>query len=295
MNRYKYIDENKKHLHTLDGKPLSGTSTISGMMPKELTWWAAEMAAVTALEEGGHFPGIKKEYEDACSNPDTKSAKIKKMQEKYPLFKQARFAHYNRKKETAQAGNALHKELERYIKNKMNNVFAPHGYDEKIEPFCDWSNNNVKKWLGSEFHVWSEKLWCGGIVDGLALLNDDTIALIDFKSNPKAYLNMFVQAAGYVIQLEVNGMFDKDGNRICTCSYSERLVSAHEEDCVLWERPKINHIIIFPFGSTQLKPCFNEVPIPELKKGFECCNGIYRLQGLTGDNAKNRFINKRRK
>ena len=61
-NEYKYIDEGKEHLHTYLGKPLLGTSTVVGVLSKNLTWWAAETAAVECLEAGEHIPGIREEY-----------------------------------------------------------------------------------------------------------------------------------------------------------------------------------------------------------------------------------------
>jgi len=41
---YRFINEKGEHLHTLDGKPLIGTSTVVGVMAKPLTWWAAGLA-----------------------------------------------------------------------------------------------------------------------------------------------------------------------------------------------------------------------------------------------------------
>ena len=38
-NRYKF--DAKEHLHSLDSKPLVGTSTVMGIVAKPLTWWAA--------------------------------------------------------------------------------------------------------------------------------------------------------------------------------------------------------------------------------------------------------------
>ena len=35
---YRFHNENDKHLHTLNGKPLLGTSTVVGVLAKPLTW-----------------------------------------------------------------------------------------------------------------------------------------------------------------------------------------------------------------------------------------------------------------
>jgi len=63
-NRYRYIDTNKEHLHTLDDRPLYGTSTVCGIIGKDgaLAWWAAELAAVEALATDQFVPSIREEY-----------------------------------------------------------------------------------------------------------------------------------------------------------------------------------------------------------------------------------------
>src|SRR5437899_1811597 len=44
VGRYRFHDKDGEHLHTLDGKPLIGTSTAIRVLNKPLTWWAAGMA-----------------------------------------------------------------------------------------------------------------------------------------------------------------------------------------------------------------------------------------------------------
>ena len=39
---YKFDDKN--HLHTLNGKALTGTSSIGNVLAKPLTWWASGLA-----------------------------------------------------------------------------------------------------------------------------------------------------------------------------------------------------------------------------------------------------------
>ena len=59
MNRYRYIDENKAHLHLLDEKPLLGTTTCLGILDKPLTWWAAgqalEQRVTRAAQQAGEM------------------------------------------------------------------------------------------------------------------------------------------------------------------------------------------------------------------------------------------------
>ena len=42
MKQYKFNKE--KHLHTLDGIPLTGTSSVVGVLMKPLSWWASGKA-----------------------------------------------------------------------------------------------------------------------------------------------------------------------------------------------------------------------------------------------------------
>jgi len=114
MNNYKFLDAKGEHMHTLDNRPLYGTSSIVGIISKPLTWWAAELAAVECLEAGEKIPTIREEYLAAVASDDKKKA-IDALQKKYPIFKAARFAHFTSKNKKAEAGTDLHLELSNYI------------------------------------------------------------------------------------------------------------------------------------------------------------------------------------
>ena len=57
-------------------------------------------------------------------------------------------AHADNLKDTAQAGTDLHAELERYVKDHMNNTLGE--YDAKIRPFITWSQENVENSYGQK-------------------------------------------------------------------------------------------------------------------------------------------------
>src|ERR1044071_7674045 len=44
--RYRFIDEGGQHLHTLDGKPLLGTSTVVDVLGKPLAYYASGRAVM---------------------------------------------------------------------------------------------------------------------------------------------------------------------------------------------------------------------------------------------------------
>ena len=258
--RYRFVDENKEHLHLLDERPLTGTSSVVNVLAKNLTWWAAETAAVECLEAGIKIPTIREEYEQARISSDKKQA-IDALQKKYPIFKKARFAHYDDKNKKADKGVDLHAELEHWVKAQMGKHPVKAKYDARIKPFTDWCAKEVKSFIASEGHCYSEKLWVGGITDLIPELNNGELAVLDFKSSKEAFPGQFIQCGGYAIEIEENGLLSQDGK------YAMKL-----------DRP-ITKLIVVPFGA--------EVVVPEIKsnvedwkKGFRDATGLYRILGL---------------
>lgn len=263
-NRYKYTDEKKAHLHTLDGKPLIGTSTAMGVIAKNLVWWAAELSAVVCLEAGEKIVGIREEYLAAASSPDKKKM-IDALQKKYPIFKEARFAHYNDKNTKAEAGTDMHAELEEYVKmciekNEGKPVETEAGGAKAVQLFSKWSVKNVEKFIASEGHCYSEELWLGGITDCVALLKDGSYAIIDFKSSKEAFASQFFQIGGYDVEITENGIFDADGN-------------------LIWKLPEgkefTKHIVI-PFGAENPEPVIDESYIRN-REAFKHALGLYKI------------------
>ena len=262
MNRYRFSD--KIHLHLLDEKPLSGTSTISGMMPKVLTWWASGKA----LELLGWTPtkSPKDERLLIAGEALTEIHEIEEPKEYLKLLDKCYRNHKDSLDKSADKGIDLHYRLEQFILSRMmvENKFdeIPQEVAQRIEPFVIWTNRNVKRFLWSEGYCYSERLWVGGICDFGAELVDGRIIAGDFKSSKEAYTNHFVQVAGYIIEIEENGLLDINGNLIMKL-----------------ERP-IEEIVIVPFGAEKVEPVFSSLSIGEYKKGFEACGVIYKLINL---------------
>ena len=243
MNKYRFFDEDKKHLHQLwserkeDWENLTGCTSILDVLGKTLTWWAAELSAVECLEVGEKIPTIREEYTLAATS-DNKSLAIRELEKKYPLFKKARYAHSVRLDKTADAGTDLHEKLERYVKLCLISsdgkplASAP---SEKVADFSDWAIKNVKRFLWSEIHCFDELLFVGGITDAGAELNDGTYAIIDFKSAKEVYFNHFVQIAIYNLLIDKNGGYDKKGNKTFTL-----------------DKPITKYIVV-PFGANKFK------------------------------------------
>lgn len=278
MNNGRYRFDAKSHIHLLDGQPLIGTSTAVQAIAKEgLTWWSAELAAVTCLESGEHIPTIRAEYEAICAlnGKDKKNARDR-LQRKYPIFKKARYAHKEKKESAAQPGTDMHRELELYV---AFSIEANHGEPmhpmELINPtpevfrFAEWAVNNVREFIWAEAHCYSERLWTGGICDCGAILKlgNAALGIIDFKSSREAYFAQFVQAGGYARQIRENGLFSADGSTINTAI---RLIGA-------------SALIVFPFGGT-CEPVIKR-NVLGYQAAFEAAVAIHKLQKLFEDGA----------
>jgi len=248
-----YFFEKSKHYHSFDEKPLLGISTICNVIAKNLTWWSAELSAVECLEVGEKIPTIREEYLEA-----KKIGKIgiDALQKKYHIFKIARFAHFNDRNTKADKGSDLHEELERYVKNHMENRMAT--YDDKIMPFINWTNENVEKFLWSELHCYSLEMWCGGIIDVGVQLKNGQIGILDFKSAKESYDSHFIQIAGYDLLLSENGGYTSDGKKIFQL-----------------DKP-IEFYGVVPFGADIFAVDFR-YNTEELRSGFRSAVCLYKL------------------
>lgn len=254
---YKYYDnEDKKHYHELNGKPLIGTSTVTKVFPKVLTYWASGLAC----EKFGWSNPKNVFGQERINRADSKLKEIQKMsvEEFLKLGDEAYKAHAQRLTDSAEAGTDLHAELERFVKNHMENRMPTPMYNEKIQPFIDWTVKNVKRFIWSEAHCFSEKLWTGGISDVGAELITGEYVIIDFKSAKEVYYSQFVQCALYAVQIEENGLFDKDGN----------LIKKLDKE--------IDGVCIVPFGAKVVEPKFNW-DMEELRTTVNLAVNLYKI------------------
>lgn len=270
---YKYIDEKKEHLHTWDGKPLIGTSSASSVLAKPLTWWASGLAVkALGVPDPKVFTKLKskkatsEEIDALNSSCGLFLEEIKGMNvERYiDLLGKAYKAHSVTLSEKAEEGVDLHAECERYVKNHMltNGIMKDTTeYEPRIQPFIEWSKNNVKRFIFSEANCFSLEMWTGGISDACAELNDGKLVIIDFKSSKEAYLSQFWQCVGYAIQIEENGWYDKDGNCLGTL-----------------EKP-IDHVCVVPFGAEVVEPKFY-YNMEDGKKAFIAELTLYKLLNM---------------
>jgi hypothetical protein len=245
MNRYKYIDEGRQHLHTLDGKPLFGGSTVKGFVgdKSRLFQYYADRAAVSALALPAQ--DIAEEYEAIQElNGFTKSNAMKELVKKYPDFGYARLAANRHRDTAADKGTKRHSRLEDYVKESLvkngGKPFMPEdmeGYAPEIRTWILWCVEQVECFYFTEANCYHEELWTGGIADLGLKLKDGRRVVCDHKSSKEAYPDQFLQCALYDTLLTYSGGLDRDGNKLFD-----------------WE--PADGYVVFPFRSQPFTPEF---------------------------------------
>ena len=258
--KYRFLNKDGEHLHQLwienEWKNLTGTSSVVNVLAKPLTWWASGLAC----EKFGWLNPKKNPQEIVRQALQEGWERVKGLSlEAYEkLLGEAYKAHSVNLKDSAEKGTDLHSELEHWVKSQMGKVPERADYDARIKPYMNWSKMSVKQYIASEAHCYDELEWVGGITDAVAELNDGTIAVIDFKSSKEAYKSQAIQAGGYALQIERNGLFSEDGE------HNKKIDK------------KITALIIVPFGANKIEPViFRDVET--YKKGFKSVVVLYRL------------------
>jgi hypothetical protein len=240
------------------------------VLSKPLTWWASGLAC----QEFGWIKPLdsRKATESEITSKEIERQKsaiamLEKFSAMTPeeyvaLTDKAYKAHSVSLDRSADKGTDMHAELEEYVRDCVRFDGQPMNVADNavaaVEVFSKWAVANIKRFIASEAHCYSEKLWTGGITDCVAELNDGKLAIIDFKSSKEAYDSHFIQCSGYAIEAEENGLFDADGNEIMKL-----------------EKP-IDVFIVFPFGADKVEPV-TKYDTEGYKRCFGSCVQLYKF------------------
>lgn len=230
MSKYKFVNKGRSHTHTLardevNYSPLKGTTTIiNEVFPPPLAWYGSakalelfgfitekkepdEMKRKALLEKGLADLTLLIEGEDRL--------------DKYADFLSTCYSNHDAyKRQKGKEGTDMHAMIEEYIKKCITEANgmplgapAASGNDKSpIFDFVVWACKDVKQFLWSEAHCFSEKLWVGGICDFGFVHKNGKIIIGDAKSG--TYSKYFIQTALYGIQIKENGLFTEDGTSI---------------------------------------------------------------------------------
>ena len=262
----KYHFDKTEHLHQLDGKNLTGTTTVLSVLSKPLTYWASGLACQTlGWTKAGDWKKLKtQEEKDADlkrriehTTPAFEMIKSLSVEAYISLLDKAYKAHAEKLETSAEEGTDMHSILENYVKAKMQGKESH--LEGRLKCFEEWTDKNVDKFIGSETYCYSEELWIGGIVDAVVSLKSGEIALVDFKSAKDAYDSHFYQLGGYSLQIEANGGYDEEGNQLFKI---DKLISQH---------------IVVPFGAKEPYPIVSRL-VEDNKSAFKSCLNLYRIK-----------------
>lgn len=211
-----YSFNKDKHIHELNGKPLKGTTTVikevlppplayygSGQACKAMGWYDRKPRA-NYLPDSEGMPILEKAL-----------AEIKKCTalEYLARLDKAYGAHNEFKKKRGKEGTSVHDKIEKIVKEAITTnegILLEDYADDMLNEFAAWGKG--KKFLASEAHVYSEKLWLGGIVD--LVWSADGIYLGDVKTAKGFYPSQFIQQGLYDFQQAENGFFTPEGKRL---------------------------------------------------------------------------------
>lgn len=260
MSNYKFLDSKGEHMHTLDDKPLIGTSTVTQVIAKPLTYWASGLAVAELGWQNAKLVSPEARLESVGVH----LLAIKDMDAKQflALLDKAYSAHSKVLKTSAVKGTDMHAELEKYVKNSINaNRGIPMellgDWIDPVKLFATWARENVAQFLVSEGYCYSEKLWTGGITDCIAVMKNGHIAILDFKSSKEAYDSQFIQVSGYDIEQAENGIFDANGSIIASPF-------------------KVGEYIVIPFGAKKFTVDIR-TNVDDYKRGFESAVVLHKL------------------
>lgn len=193
----KYKFDEAKHVHTFEGKPLMGVTTILKVIGKgdALVQWSAnettkyirsKVAYAIPGKDGGYWAVKPSDVEDAGK------------------------AWKSNRDKAGNFGSNVHSAIEQWIKNKTNSLEVLTNLNEMetkaVNNFFGWVKENNITFLECEKHVYSKKMWVGGILD-LVFEKDGKIYVGDIKTSSGIYPEYFFQMAAY--DLCINEMHDK--------------------------------------------------------------------------------------
>ena len=195
------------HKYTLNGKPLTGCTTILGVIAKPaLIQWSANMAVA-------YIEGKKNEINEMFKDGGDEA-----MDNWEKLLKEAKTAHRRKKEDAGQKGTDVHEIIENLIKQAMQ---LNEGYldlfkhdNKQVQNFIDWAVNNKVQFLESEKKMYSKVNWVAGTVDFTCIM-DGKKYVGDIKTSSGIYSREpFAQCACYRMMLEEMGEKDFEGSII---------------------------------------------------------------------------------
>lgn len=194
-----YEFDKKKHLHLLDGKPLTGTTTVLGIISKGdgLIQWSAN-EAVSYVKEKAETQYNEEDQAVYCIVENELEA--------------AKTAWKRSRDKAGTQGTDVHAIIEEIIKEVIKNndgyILTGKNANPQVQNFLEWAISNKVKFLESELNVYSRDLWIGGIVD-MVFEIDGEVYIGDIKTAKAIYPTNYWQMSAYQYCLTEMGKYAK--------------------------------------------------------------------------------------
>ena len=215
--------DEKKHVYKLDGKPMTGVTSVIGVLAKPaLIGWAAKMATEYIWEHGETIKVTAENEDDFL-----KSFLVERFaNENYrfvtkEILEQAKSAHTKKKEAAGTHGTDAHALVEKYIgemleKNGGHAHLSVSSIDmEPIQKFVEWAVENVDKFIFSERRMFNKELFVAGTADFAYIGKDGKRYMADFKTSSGIYgIDYWLQVAAYRFLAESSGDEPYDGATI---------------------------------------------------------------------------------
>lgn len=205
----RFVFDEALHMYFYDGKPMTGVTTILGVIAKPaLIQWSANMAVASfekqilqLSHDGATLQGILSIIDD--------------------IKETARYAHKTKKDSAADIGTLAHKWIELWIKGENP---APHPVvSHMTDQFVNWAKANKVKFLGSELRCYDIDNWYAGTCD-LVMEIDGKVWIGDIKTSSGIYPSFFFQTAAYQHAMQSMGKYPEvEGHVIINISKDGKL------------------------------------------------------------------------
>ncbi len=205
MKKIEYTDDGHTYKLKSTGEWLQGVSSVSSIVPKDwlAAWGAKEMAKFLGFSD----------YEG-----DTERAKeilkqikaFKKPEQLIKLLTEAKGAHFRKSKDAMVDGKAGHAWIETYVKARIRKTELPAlpegNLKRPLEQFLAWEKKEIEYWILSEAKVVNPEKKYAGTMDGLAMMKNGGLAVIDYKFASHISEDYYLQTAGYQACFEAYGI-----------------------------------------------------------------------------------------
>ena len=203
-----------EHVYSLDGKALTGVTSILAVIAKPfLIPWA-----------------VKLQYEYTLKNSTQDGTKYYITKD---ILETAKGEHTREKEEAGKRGTEVH--------TQVDNYFTKNEYPEnfRARAIVDWIKQKGFKIVTNEKIVYSEKYWYAGTLDLLVQDQQGRYWIVDFKTSKNISAEYLYQMAGYEIAYcETENDLQIAGYIICHVDLKANITEYILEDAIVKEQCK---------------------------------------------------------